>query len=75
MTSAYIIIAASIIMSALVATLFWLSYKYGKISVLKDQATANLTVRTEANNDKEKLKKLTDTELDNRLSKWMRDDK
>lgn len=75
MTSAYMIIAASVVIFALVTTLCWLSYKYGKTSLLKDQAEANLTVRTEANNDKEKLKKLPDAELDNELGKWMRDDK
>ena len=75
MTSAYIVIIVVCIMFALVAALTWLSYKYGRVTVLKEQATANIEVKQESSNELAKTKRLSTNELDSRLSKWMRDDK
>jgi hypothetical protein len=75
MTSAYILVATLLGMCALVAALVWISVKYGKITILKDQAIAALIIKQETENEMEKLKTLPISELDNRLSKWMHDNK
>lgn len=75
MTSAYIVIIVVCVMFALVAALTWLSYKYGRVTILKEQAIAGSKVKQESDNDMDKIKELPTTELDNRLSKWVRDDK
>lgn len=73
MTSAYTILAVIAILCALVAALTWLSYKYGRVTILREQATGSITIKQEAENDLEKLKKVSPAELDTRLSPWMRD--
>ena len=67
--------AILVVVCALVATLTWLSYRYGRITILKEQATETIKVKQEADNELEKLKELPVAELDTRLSEWVRDNK
>lgn len=75
MTSVYTTLVVISVICALVAALAWLSYKYGRVTVVKEQALESIQIRQEAENEMEKLKKVSTAELDTKLSQWMRDDK
>jgi cell division protein FtsB len=52
----------------------WIAYKLGRVSVLKEQAEANQKAVIEARAHEEQISKLPDSDIDNKLDKWVRKD-